>query len=93
MVPNNSPIIRSIDTGDAEAVTQLFRSRLASPFDRDENNRSLLQVKRPFLSNARTILIMKRALFDSSRRGVPTIRALLEWTPPEVINDKTVGFT
>lgn len=44
VVHEESAIIRSILTKDTATVVRLFRSKEASPFDRDEENRSLLHV-------------------------------------------------
>jgi hypothetical protein len=44
IVPEESAIIRSIVAQDTTAVVALFRSKEASPFDRDGENRSLLLV-------------------------------------------------
>jgi hypothetical protein len=83
MVPNNSPIMRSIDIGDAEAITELLSSRRASPFDRDENNLSLLQVGTSIV-DARTLLTSKRAFLPHRSR---VIKTLLEWCPSEAIDE------
>lgn len=45
IVPEDSAIMRAIMEDDTNAVVELFRSKKASPFDRDQWNDSLLYVR------------------------------------------------
>lgn len=44
IVPNNSEILEAIRLGDTDAVLDLFRSGKASPFDKNPDGYSLLEV-------------------------------------------------
>lgn len=52
VVPDNSEIISRVHKGDRDGVLELFRTRKASPFDRDKDGASLLIVSpnSPFIA-------------------------------------------
>jgi hypothetical protein len=45
VIPRNSEIHKRVKMGDEEGVVELFRTRQASPFDKDVDGRSLLYVR------------------------------------------------
>jgi len=44
IVPSESPILQHVQRGDVEEIQRLFGERKASPFDRDPNDFTLLDV-------------------------------------------------
>ncbi|KAL2210595.1 hypothetical protein CC79DRAFT_523438 [Sarocladium strictum] len=76
LVPDDSLIMQSIRNNDAEAVTELFRSRRASPFDRDMGNHSLLT----------------RAFMYHVDPELSVIKTLLDWSPSEFITEQSESF-
>jgi hypothetical protein len=44
IVPSESPILQHVQYGVVEEIQRLFRERKASPFDRDSNDFTLLDV-------------------------------------------------
>jgi hypothetical protein len=44
IVPSESPILQHVQHGDVEEIQRLFGERKASPFDRDPNDFTLLDV-------------------------------------------------
>lgn len=78
IVSRDSAIIQSVREGDTNAVMELFSSREASPFDRDQDNNSLLQV------SLNVLLVSSQLNLSSTQYSLTTARCLIR--PRDVTN-------
>jgi hypothetical protein len=88
IVSESSAIVKSIKAGDAAAVAELLRSKEASPFDRDQDNISLLSLC--FITKSSTSTTDRR----KTTYTIPSFeicKVLLEWGLSEAIHESTVN--